>query len=50
MCTDSLVGNLSPWNAISNKSSMSSDYKIGRDELGKEPKIYKFYCEVYKFL
>ena len=29
---------------------MSQDRKIGRDELGKEPKIYKFYYEIYKFL
>ena len=44
MCTDSLVGNLSPWSVIANESSMPSDCEIGRDELGKEPKIYKFYC------
>jgi len=41
MCTDSLVGSLSPWNAISNKSSMSKDYEIGRDELGTELRSYK---------
>ena len=29
---------------------MLQDYKIWCDELGKEPKIYKFYYDIYKFL